>query len=419
MSVSTIARADLVLHGEDVLQLPVEPVGPEVIAGAHVHELRRHAQPLPGLPHAPFEHGADAELAADLPHVGVLAPVGEGAGARRDVERRDLRQGVQDLLGHPVAEVLGVRVRAHVAKRQHGDRRGLLGNRRGAARGGRHFVALAETERERQIARRLKALVGALLETVADDLDELGRQGAAALAKMRRLLVEDRHHRLDRRGALEGAATRQHLVEDGAEGEDVGAVVGRLAAHLLGRHVTDGAEHHAGLRGAGRDPRLGSRRAEGHHPRQAEVEDLDPPVARDEDVFGLHVPMHDPLLVRGRETLGHPAGELHRLALRERSSRQPRAHRLALEQLRHGVRDPAVVAEVEDGQDVRVRERGDRLGLPLEALQGGRVPRQVGRQDLQRHVAVELRVARPVDLAHAADAERREDLVGAQAGTDT
>ena len=38
-----------------------------------------------------------------------------------------------------------------------------------------------------------------------------------------------------------------------------------------------------------------------------------------------------------------------------------------------------------------------------------------GRQDLDRHRAVEPRVARPVDLAHPARAERRDDLVGAQA----
>ena len=52
-----------------------------------------------------------------------------------------------------------------------------------------------------------------------------------------------------RRGvALEGRPPVEHLVEHRAEREDVGAVVDRLAAHLLRRHVADGAEHGAGRR---------------------------------------------------------------------------------------------------------------------------------------------------------------------------
>ena len=43
----------------------------------------------------------------------------------------------------------------------------------------------------------------------------------------------------------------------------------------------------------------------------------------------------------------------------------------------------------------------------------------VGGEDLQRDTPVELRVARPVDLAHPARAERREDLVGAETSADS
>ena len=38
------------------------------------------------------------------------------------------------------------------------------------------------------------------------------------------------------------------------------------------------------------------------------------------------------------------------------------------------------------------------------------------RQDLQRDVAIELRVAGAIDLAHAACADLRGDFVGAEAG---
>src|SRR5437773_9799113 len=39
------------------------------------------------------------------------------------------------------------------------------------------------------------------------------------------------------------------------------------------------------------------------------------------------------------------------------------------------------------------------------------------RQDFDRDVAIELRVARPIDLAHPAGAERRENLVLPEAGS--
>ena len=71
----------------------------------------------------------------------------------------------------------------------------------------------------------------------------------------------------------------------------------------------------------------------------------------------------------------------------------------------------AVLAEVVNGEDVRMRQRGDRLGLALEARERGRIGGQVRRQDLDRDLAIERRVARAVDLAHAARAERGDDLV--------
>ena len=64
----------------------------------------------------------DAELAADLPDVRVLALEREGRRARRHAQRPDPRQRVDDLFGHAVAEVLGPGVRAHVAEGKHGDR---------------------------------------------------------------------------------------------------------------------------------------------------------------------------------------------------------------------------------------------------------------------------------------------------------
>ena len=67
--------------------------------------------------------------------------------------------------------------------------------------------------------------------------------------------------------------------------------------------------------------------------------------------------------------------------------------------------------------DVRMVQRGDGLRFALEALLAFRNrSRQVRREHLDGDRAVQPRVGRLVDLAHAAGAERREDLVGPESG---
>ena len=55
--------------------------------------------------------------------------------------------------------------------------------------------------------------------------------------------------RLDSAATTESAATREHLVEQAAEREDVGAVIDHPALDLLRRHVANGA-HDLPLHGA-------------------------------------------------------------------------------------------------------------------------------------------------------------------------
>ena len=102
--------------------------------------------------------------------------------------------------------------------------------------------------------------------------------------------------------ASNGTSPGEHLVEDAAERVDVDAVIGRVAARLLGRHVLGRAEDHAG---AG-EPRAAL--VERAHLGDAEVEDLDEvgsPLALDQvDVLGLEVAVDDALGVRGAERRG-------------------------------------------------------------------------------------------------------------------
>ena len=161
----------------------------------------------------------------------------------------------------------------------------------------------------------------------ADSRTPTGSSGASSL--------RDRVHRLDRGFAGERPPARDHLVQHAAERENVGAVVHREPAHLLRRHVGDGPEDHAGL---GRTRQRRRSRVAGicgqrDLARQAEVEDLDVAVFRDEDVLGLEVPVDDPLLVCRGETSCDLRSDVERLARRQRSGPQTLPQRLAFEEL--------------------------------------------------------------------------------------
>ena len=79
----------------------------------------------------------------------------------------------------------------------------------------------------------------------------------------------------------------------------------------------------------------------------------------------------------------------------------------------YGSDDPAPTVESThpDGGDVRVVERREYLGLALEPHEPIRVGGEGLGQHLERDVAIELRVAGAVDLAHAARTQLGHDLV--------
>lgn len=75
------AAGDLVLGLRQVSPVGVEPLRPQMPAGFGVDQLDIHPNLAARSPHAPFEHIADAEFAANLLHIDRFALVGKGGAA--------------------------------------------------------------------------------------------------------------------------------------------------------------------------------------------------------------------------------------------------------------------------------------------------------------------------------------------------
>lgn len=241
-----------------------------------------------------------------------------------------------------------------------------------------------------------------------------GGAPAARRAGIRRLLLEDRVHRLDGRRPREWRAARDHLVENDAEREDVRAGVRRVAADLFGRHVADRSEDRTGGGEVG-DGRRGGPPGQGRRrSRQAEVDDLDVTVRGHPEVLRLEVPVRDPLRMRGRQSRGDLDAVLQRLARGQRAGAELVAQRPSLEPLHHRVGHSPIGADVVDRHDVGMGQGRHGPGLPFEARERFGTIGRMARKDLDGDGAIQAAVARFVDFAHPAGAERGEDLVRAE-----
>ena len=278
-------------------------------------------------------------------------------------------------------------------------------------------------EIQQQIVRALHALVGILREARADDAIERGVHQRLRGRDRRRVLLQNRAEETRLALADERAPAREHLVEDAAKRPDVRARVGLFALHHLRRHVLIRSEnrplhcqrrrHRRGRRHQRGGGRAGGRSA-GHDLREAEVEELDPG-RREHHVAGFQVAVEDALAVRRVQRARDLNGPRQRLLDRNRSLRDTRRQRLALEVLHDEKRRLILLADVEERADVAVTQLGDGTRLALEALAQFRCGGDVGRQRLDGDDAIEACVCGLVDLAHPPRADGAEDLVRAEA----
>ena len=254
-----------------------------------------------------------------------------------------------------------------------------------------------------------------------DDLFELGRKSG--------IEANGRNGRAIENGIVDGgggvALKRKlaggHFVEDSAEGEEIGAGVEIPGARLFGRHVGDGADGAAGVSelmriGADGGERVrvgmrGGRRFRGGDFGEAEIENFGVAAAGDEDVGGFDVAMDDLLGVGGVEAVGDIDGEGKEEFEVHGTPADSVFQGLAVEKF-HGDEGFAIVfADVVNGADVGMIERGRGFGFATEAFEGLGIVGDVVGKEFQGNEAVEARVFGFINYAHSAATEFFENAV--------
>ena len=318
----------------------------------------------------------------------------------------------------PDADDRGLREDRHRTGRAHPDQERLLQHPAAGEEHARHrrlrSVASGHgLEHAHEVARLLRPRVGLLLQAAHHQLGERGRRVGAQRAHRLRLLAHVGGEQLARRLLHERRTAREHLVGEAAERIEIGAVIGLgIARRLLRRHVGRRADRRPHLREplrravvARRADRLGD----------AEVGDRGR-AAGEQHVVGLDVAVHDAVLVRVRERLGHVAQQSHRLGDGERRAAfESRAQRFTLDE-RHG--EPGQAVHRAGGvhrHDVRMLQLGREEDLAIEALDV-HARRELGRQHLHDDLATERGVFGEEDARHAATAELALDRVGGAEG---
>ena len=138
--------------------------------------------------------------------------------------------------------------------------------------------------------------------------------------------------------------------------------------------------------------------------RQAEVEHLDAPVVADHHVGRLEVAVRDAPVVCRAYRISERNTDLEQLVERHPALRDALRKRPAVHQLHREKEHALVLLDRVDRDDTWVVESGDGARFAFEAGAAIGVVGGIVRQDLERHLASELRVLSKVHLAHAAGA---------------
>ncbi len=294
------------------------------------------------------------------------AQLAQGRGDALAAQDGQPGQGLQvggDGLGDAGPQPLVLAVAGDVVEAQHGHAGGRRRGPRGRA--GAH---------RRQLLQHLPHSGRARLAVLGEHAprQRLERRAARVVrARLERGRVAGQHGLQHLHGVLarKGRPPGQQLVDQRAQGEDVGAGVHLLAAGLLRGHVGQCPGQRAARRarpgpaGPGGGQVVEGRAARG----QAEVEHLDPAAAGDHHVRRLDVAVHEAARVGLGQGLGHLRGQVED-ALELKRRRLGQLRQRAARHVLHGDEALRALAAVQlvdlvDHRDVGVVEGRGRPGL--------------------------------------------------------
>jgi hypothetical protein len=249
-----------------------------------------------------------------------------------------------------------------------------------------------------------RALARIHVHRSVDRAAQLARQ-VAAHARQRGQAHADPARRRGGVAGAHGIDAGQRLVQHEPERVRVHRAGDALPARLLGGHVGERAHDVAGARervavGQAGDPEVGQ---------LGDAAPLLGPVGAD-DVGRLDVAVDDPARVRVLERAAQRHPDPQRVAVRQLPRAQQLGQGPAVHELGDQVDRVAVAAGLVQADDAGVRQpgRGDRLAL------GAHVEIAVDGDPLDRHVALQVLVVRPVDDPHPAGAEALAQAVAGE-----
>ncbi len=144
---------------------------------------------------------------------------------------------------------------------------------------------------------------------------------------------------------------------------------------------------------------------------EPEVQDLGLAPLGNKQVRRLKVAVNDTRGVRYVERVRHLGGEIEQLLDRERLALDAVFERRPFQVLHDNEVEPLLFADIVDGADVGMVQRGCGTRLPLKALIGLWVIRQLFRKELQGDAPAQAKVLGFIDNAHATAAQLLRDAV--------
>src|SRR6266480_7144632 len=113
---------NFILDREDVFDLSVEPLRPQVVTIPRVDELNADADPVASLPDAALKKRLDIKSPSNFARIDACSTKSEAGCPGRDVKRPDFGKRIQNFLCYTVAEVFLIAFGAEIRKRQDAKR---------------------------------------------------------------------------------------------------------------------------------------------------------------------------------------------------------------------------------------------------------------------------------------------------------